>query len=368
MNIIPAEYYFDTYINLCLIGLLFTLLHTWVLKIDEKKNIIFINVLGFSLLVFFILFIGQRQITSRYGFGDTANYFKVFSYYSRGGQILSVNDYGWHVFMKWIAAMGSFHIFMTICAFLYIFPFYKISKNLFGNYWYYSFIMFISAYSFYAYGVNGVRNGVALSLFLWGLSYRNNKAIMAVFFLVATLFHKTALLPIIAYIFTYFYNNPKVFLKGWLLCIPMSLAFGGIFINLFASLGFGDDRLSAYLTSEVDPNSFASIGFRWDFLFHSAFAVFAGWYFIYKKNYKDRFYNQLLNTYLICNGFWILVINANFSNRFAYLSWFMMTLVIIYPFLKQQLFKNQHVVIGKLIFLFFAFTYFMSYVYYQYIK
>jgi len=103
-------------------------------------------------------------------------------------------------------------------------------------------------------------------------------------------------------------------------------------------------------------------------LFYSAFGVFAGWYFIYKKRFEDPFYNQLLNTYLICNGFWILVIRANYSNRFAYLSWFMMGLVIIYPVLKKQLFKNQHWVIGKIIFAYFLFTYLMNVIYYAYLN
>ncbi len=140
---------------------------------------------------------------------------------------------------------------------------------------------------------------------------------------------------------------------------------GSLWIALFTSLGFGDDRLADYLTPE-DAN--VGNSFRWDFLFHSAFAVVAGWYFIYKKKFEDKFYFQLLNTYLICNGFWILVIRADFSNRFAYLSWFMMALVIIYPFLKQNFFKNQHLLIGKIILVYFAFTYFMSYIYYGFIK
>ncbi|HMQ45454.1 MAG TPA: EpsG family protein, partial [Mariniflexile sp.] len=73
-------------------------------------------------------------------------------------------------------------------------------------------------------------------------------------------------------------------------------------------------------------------------------------------------------TYLICNGFWILVIKANYSNRFAYLSWFMMALVIVYPFLKQTFFKYQYIILGNVILLYFGFTYFMSYIYYAYIR
>lgn len=359
---VPIEFYYPLYINICLFLVLFTLLHTRVLKLNDQKNLIFINFSGYILMAFLILYIGQRPIHGM--FGDTVNYVVSFNKYRYGEEIGDVGDYGWHVFMRFMAQIISVHTFYTLVCFFYIFPMYRISKQLFNEYWYYAFVMFVVSFSFWTYGVNGIRNGAACSLFLWGLSYHKNKVVMGLFFLFATFFHKTLYLPILAFIVTFFYNNPKFYLKGWLLTIPMSLVMGGVWISLFASLGFGDDRLSDYLTSQSEAGTFASTGFRWDFLFHSAFAVFAGWYFIYKKQFKDNFYYQLLNTYLICNGFWVLVIRANFSNRFAYLSWFMMALIIIYPLLKGQFYKNQHFMIGKVMLLYFSFTYFMYYIYY----
>ena len=361
-TIVPLESYYPVYINICLFLVLFTLFHTRVLQLDDRKNLIFVNASGYFLLVLLIVYIGLRPISGI--FGDTVNYNVAYTNYQYGVGIGDVSDYGWHVFMRFMAQLVSVHVFFTIVSFIYIFPMYRISKQLFKEHWYYAFIMFIVSFSFWTYGVNGIRNGAACSLFLWGLSYRNNKFIMALFFLLATLFHKTLLLPITAFMVTFFYNNPKSYFKGWLVTIPLSLIMGGVWISLFASLGFGDDRLTDYLTNLSESGTFASTGFRWDFLFHSAFAVFAGWYYIYKKGYTDKFYYQLLNTYLICNGFWVLVIRANYSNRFAYLSWFMMALIIVYPLLKEKFFKNHHLMIGKIILVYFSFTYFMYYVYY----
>src|SRR5690606_14127700 len=138
------------------------------------------------------------------------------------------------------------------------------------------------SFSFYAYGVNGIRNGIATSLVLWGLCYHNNKIKMAVFFILAILVHKTSLLPIMAFLITFFINKPKIYLIFWFLAIPLSLALGSFWENLFASLGFADDRLGAYITSADET----STSFRFDFLFYSSFAVFAGWYFIFKKQFK----------------------------------------------------------------------------------
>lgn len=362
-DFIPIEHYYNLYINICLFIILFTLLHTYVLALDDKKNISFINVIGYLLLGSIIIYLGMRPIHPV--FGDTMNYYSTFNKYKFGGSIGKESDFYWHVFMKFMSQIVSIHVFFTICAFMYIYPLYRISKKIFDKYWYYSFIMFIVSFSFYTYGVNGVRNGVALSLFLWGLSYRKSKALMFMFFAFATMFHKTALLPIIGFLVTGYYNNPKVFFKGWLACIPLSLVMGSVWITLFASLGFGDDRLTGYLTSQAEEGTFASTGFRWDFLFHSSFAVFSGWYFIYKKQFTDAFYFRLLNTYLICNGFWILVIKANYSNRFAYLSWFMMAIIIIYPLLKERFFKNQHIIIGGVVFAYFMFTYLMYLLFYS---
>ena len=39
--------------------------------------------------------------------------------------------------------------------------------------------------------------------------------------------------------------------------------------------------------------------------------------------------------------FWIIVINASFSNRFAYLSWFLYPIVLSYPLLRMSIWKNQ---------------------------
>lgn len=363
-TLVPLHLYFQVFINVFFFLIMLTLLHTRILKLDDPKNINFIKVAGLLILVFSILYIGQRPISGRY-FGDMRTYSIYYADYQSGSPIKGTKDIFFHIFMKTCSYFVSVHTFFTFCAMIYILPMARISKVLFKEYWYYAFFMFLVSFSFWAYGANGIRNGAAGSLFLLGLSYKNNKFIMGLCFFIAVSFHKTMFLPIFAYLITLVYNEPKTFLKGWLACIPLSLVLGSVFITIFSSIGFGDDdRLAGYLSGQSEEGTFSSTGFRWDFLFHSAFAVFAGWYFVIKKKFHDKFYFQLLNTYLICNGFWILVINANYSNRFAYLSWFMMAIVIIYPLLKQRLFKDHHFMIGKVLFVYFMFTYLMAYVFY----
>ncbi|MEK6153512.1 EpsG family protein [Flavobacteriaceae bacterium 3-367] len=356
IDFVPLEYYYPIFMNGTLIIVLFTLLHTAVLKINDPRNISFINVIGFLMLVFLIFYIGLRPVSGRY-FVDMRTYATHFEHYRTGGEVISKKDVFFHYFMKFSSQIMSVHSFFLICATVYLYPMYRVSKAFFHKYWFYSFLLLVVSLSFWTYGVNGIRNGMATSLFLMAISFKDRKLWTFAFFILASLFHRTLLLPIGAYLLTLFYNDPKSYLKFWLVAIPLSIVLGGFWTSLFTALGFADDRLGAYLSSQENS------GFRFDFLIYSASAVVTGWYFIYKKGFKDLTYYHLYNTYLITNAFWILVIRANFSNRFAYLSWFMMAVVIIYPFLVSSI-QRQNLKIGRVIFCYAAFTYFMTYVYY----
>ena len=326
----------------------------------DEKNIAFINVVGYVLFISILLFMGLRPY-SRY-FGDMVNYTVLFNNYAAGEPARTHQDVLFNYFTKFCSSIMTIKAYFAICTIIYIYPMYRISKEFFKEYWYYSFLLFLVSFSFWTYGVNGMRNGMATSLFLLGISFRKQIPIMAFIFLIASSIHQTVLLPILAYLVSGFYNKPKIFIYGWFAAIPLSLVLGSFWETLFANLGFGGDRLS-YLTSQSAAGTFSKTGFRWDFLIYGAGAVFAGWYFIFKKKFEDKIYYQLYNTYLMCNAFWILVIRANYSNRFAYLSWFMMAIVIIYPFLKQNFFEDQHIVLGRVVLLYFGFTYFMYHIY-----
>ena len=91
-----------------------------------------------------------------------------------------------YFFAKYLSS-ASFFFF---CAALYIIPLYSVSKKLFKDYWFYAFIMFVTSFSFWAYGVNGIRNGVATSVFLYGMT-RDKKTSRNAILLSTFLFHKS---------------------------------------------------------------------------------------------------------------------------------------------------------------------------------
>ena len=311
--------------------------------------------LGGLLVILIIVYMGFRPVSGRY-FGDMGTYARFFLNYQEGQEILSKTDLLFHYFMKWCSSFMAVNFFFLTCAILYIAPLYIVCRKWFKTFWFYAFLMMVCSFSFWAAGTNGIRNAIAASLFLLAVS-REKRIWQIAIIIIAVNVHKTMLLPSLGFIIAQFYTKPKQLIIFWVLCIPLSLIGGSFWELLFSNLGFEDDRLT-YLT-DVDANieQFSRTGFRWDFLAYSATGVFAGWYFIIKKNYKDQIYYWLFITYVFSNSFWILVIRANFSNRFAYLSWFMMALIIVYPFLKEKFFENQSRVFAKVLVAYYLFTY-----------
>ena len=355
-SIIPLPYYTPVFYNTLLILVLFVFI-----KLQTKGYIIYNpkkkEYASLALLLAVTLYMGLRPISGRY-FGDMGMYNIEFEHYARGGAIYKTRDLVWNVFMKFCSSIMSAKMFFLLCATLYILPLYIACKKWLGVDRYFLFLMFIASFSFWAYGTNGIRNGIATSIFIFGISYTHNKYLQYLIIALSYFIHGSMIIPITAFALTLFYKNPKHYLIGWLLTIPISIIFGSLMETFFMSLGFGGTR-AGYLTMNEFDEQFSSTGFRWDFLVYSAAAVYTGYFFIVKRKFEDPIYIQLFNIYVTANAFWILIIRAAFSNRFAYLSWFLMAVIIFYPFFKAKLFKNQQKILAYLILIYFSFTYLM---------
>ncbi|TXD56690.1 EpsG family protein [Polaribacter sp. IC066] len=356
-DFIPVIYYTPIYYILMLLVVLRTFLFTQYNKLNTSRAFVFQRNLGLFIFIFTLLYMGLRPISGV--FVDMTTYNKIFERYASGGQYDRSGDLLFHVFTKISSGIMTANFYFFICSVLYVVPLYMVCKKWFSKNWVYAFLLLITAFTFWNYGTNGIRNGMAGSIFLLAIS-RDKKVYQLLLIITAVSFHQSMILPAVAFLVSSFINKPKIMIAIWFVSILLSLVAGGLFEVFFAGLGFDDDRVS-YLTDKVVEGRFSSTGFRWDFLLYSATAIFAGWYFIVKKKYYDKTYFILFNTYLISNAFWILVIRANFSNRFAYLSWFMMSLVVIYPLLKSKLFATQLQLIGIIVLTYFSFTFLMNF-------
>ena len=232
-------------------------------------------------------------------------------------------------------------------------------------------IFFLTAFDTFSYGVNGIRNGMACSLELVAIALLSNEKprpkVSMLLMWIALVVHRSTALPSAAALFSYYYcRDTKLVLKFWVASIAISLVAGNAVTAFFASLGF-DDRLSTYHQGQFREGNeaiFSSVGFRWDFLLYSSFPVALIWYLVKYRNFSDRRFAVLANTYLFCNAFWIMVIRASFSNRFAYLSWFLHPLVMFYPLFRLNIWKDQDRKTALILFGYAGFTFFMFFIYY----
>lgn len=361
-TLIPIEYYLFVYYHVLLIVALLTWINSKNMLLEGKENAKSKQMIGTFLLFFTTIYMGTRPISEKY-FGDMQTYANKFMLYAQGEPVATGKDVYFEYFMKACTYVMSVEFFFLLCAFLYVYPLYLFSRKIFEKYWYYGFLMLLVSMSFWSYGTNGIRNGIGTSVFLYAVS-QHKKGVLIALLCLSLMIHSALIIPIFAYVLATFYNKPRFYVLGWFMAIPMSLLFSGFWEGFFLGFGFEEERVEGYLSVEDSQFQalFSSMGFRWDFLLYSATGVFTGWYFIVKKQFNDVFYHRLYSTYVIANAFWILVIEALFSNRFAYMSWFMLGAIIIYPLLKMKFYVKQHELIGTIIVAYFSFTYLLNFI------
>lgn len=360
IDFIPLNLYTDVFNYLVLFLVILAAVEGFTGSIFKSEVKTVNNAFGVIILVLLILYMGLRPIS--YHFGDTVNYANsFFRLQINAGQFQIVSDGEWifNSLMLWFATYSNVHTFFLFCAFVYIGALWWALVRIFKDDFFIPLIVVISMFTFWSYGVNGIRNGMASSLIILAMTYRQKIPVAVILAVIALGIHKSMTLTVGAAVLAMFVKNPKLYLMGWFAAILVSLATGNLVADFFSNSGLiGDDRFAAYLNGEDYQDKFSRTGFRWDFLLYSAIPVAVGSYFIFKRKYNDKFYAWLFNIYLTTNAFWVLVIRANFSNRFAQISWFVMPLVLIYPFFMKKFWNDQETKIGWAVMIFYLYTFY----------
>lgn len=318
------------------------------------------------LMAFLTIFIGFRPVHRT--FVDMMNYAEFYKYAQAAGYF----NFNWDAenlvfdnLFSLLAFKGyDLNIFMFVIALVYFGAMWLAVRKWFPNDTLYAYLVFLAAFSSFSYATNGVKAGAAASLFLLALAYRDNLKLTIIFSLLSWFFHHSMSAVIVMYILTFFVKNTKVYSLGWLLCVALSF----VQINPLQSVmvAMTDDRGASYLLSTDDMWG-GKTGFRFDFLLYSAVPILIGSYAIFKLKIKSVVYSQMFNLYLGLNALWLLCMYIPFNNRLAYLSWFMLPVVSIYPFLRLNLHyvgTTQYRFLNKIAFFYLLFTLFMYYVYY----
>ena len=325
--------------------------------------------MGTAVACVIILYMGLRN---PYGpFGDTINYtsgFKKIASDPSAFHLVVSGEWLFHNLSNFIAkTTGDVKILFLICAFIYVGSLWLALVRIFGDHYYIPFIVVLSMFTFWNYGVNGIRNGMGASMFILALSFADDIPMMAFLAFLALGCHKSVILMIGAATISWFMKSSRLFFVIWVTAVIASYFAGNTIQNYIANIGFlgEDNRFNYYMTTDADTllrweGVHVNTGFRWDFLAYSAITVFVGYYFIFRRKFQDEYYHWLYNIYLLTNAFWVLVIRVAYSNRFAQISWFIMPVVLIYPFMKKRFFPNHELMTGVAILVFYAFAFFTN--------
>lgn len=295
------------------------------------------------ILVYSFVFIIATYFTLEpiFQYSDKWNYQNYFLEFANSLDKITYNDIGFYYYNKLVSIIThSSTIYFFITAICYVLGYVVfINKRILPQYRFLMFLMTISSLGFLSYGVNVIRAGLALSVFLIVLSRKFDWFIRIALLLLSILIHKSFLLPAAVYVFTHIYNRRDNFLPLWIISLIVSLVSGSFFVNIFGEyFSTVDTRVVDYTTSNIQNYK---VGFRWDFILFSLVPIVLA--FIYKKRrYNDKFFNHILSLYIITNSVWLLLIRMPFTDRIAGLSWFLIPFITLYPLLRKRMFARQH--------------------------
>jgi len=297
--------------------------------------------------IIIILYIGLRPLSGHY-FVDMIMYNHLWNMF-KVNEVIELFDFRSEWFFRLILSICKSTVPSATFWFLVIEVFYVGSqiwackKLLFENVWMAMLFVCFSS-PFFTYGTNGVRNGMGCAMMMLALAFfcdrnRRGYTIGTFIFILAMGCHRTVMLPMAALMGSLFVvKDTKSAIKIWILCIFLSAVGGTFFQNIILGMGL-DERMDRYGAND-NMDQFSHVGFRWDFLLYSSLPILLCWQVVRKKIY-DATFTLIANTYILSNAVWVLVCRVAYSNRFAYLSWFLYGLVIAYTIIRVPIWKNQ---------------------------
>ena len=194
-------------------------------NILKSKNVNANAMWGTIFTVLLILYMGLRPVATV--FGDTMNYAKGFYEMANNAELFLWNkEWLFYNLMQWFAKNSDIHAFFLLCAIIYVGSLWLAMVRIFKNYYYIPLLIVFSMFTFWQYGVNGIRNGLGASVFILAMTYVNKPIVMASLGLLACGFHKSIYLMVAASGLAWFIKNSYYYLAGWIACVGVSYAAG----------------------------------------------------------------------------------------------------------------------------------------------
>lgn len=306
-------------------------------NVNERYALMPSNYFIYIIGIIVIWWIASRPVTFD-NYGDRATYARhLISATSRPfPSFLIKGDYIFQVYVWICGHIMGYQGWFWLTGALYVINYARACVRMVGENASVMFLLLLVSFGFTAYATNTIRAGLAASFCILGLTYYQEKIKAVILLVIAFGIHFSMIIPITAAISSFYYDKTKLYLFIWVAFVGVSYSMGHFFETFFSSFDAAE-RAAGYLNA---TSTVYKTGFRWDFLTFGAFPIVVGIFYKYYWKYESRFYNLLLNTYILANAIWLLVIRVPFTDRFAYLSWFMMPFVLMYPLLKQRITKR----------------------------
>lgn len=347
--------YYNTFLAISLITAVGILLIKPKGKLVSCPNLFFTILIG----LFAALCMGLLPVSiDIYTGTDRNNYALSFIWMQNdpANSTASINDALFSTYTQFLGKYIDYTTFFIVTAIIYIGNYILAAHKLTPKYCYILVLLILTSFCFYGYGVNTIRAGFAISFVALALAYSNCLWKLIIFLLIGIGCHFSMIIPSLGLIIARYFDKTKMYFYLWFAAILASAVAGDYFENLFAA--FTEDQRSSYLLSD-QLKEFYNSGFRIDFILYSCVPFLLGYYYIYKLKFESTIYKLIYNAYILTNIFFVLVIRAAFVDRFAYLSWFMIPFILVYPLLTKRLVKSQNQKIALIIILQESFTYFM---------
>lgn len=308
---------------------------------------------GWACFVLLLILLGLRPIS--YAFGDMGNYNRHFLALQAGGAFRGTDPL-FESLMWFFSQFLNAPLFFFFCAVVYLVPIVLASRKMLQRYWPLAFFFSIAQFDFYGYGVNGLRQGMAASIFLLAVVAERRWQVW-LWAALAIGLHKSFAIPAAVLVMVQITCNPRHYVAGWVGCLIVAAALPGIG-NMLSSSALMAGEYDNYIDpGTVFVEQLSTVGFRVDFLLYSLLPILIGGYFLFLRKVRDPFYSRLYCLYVGCNAFWLIMMHTVVSNRIAYLSWFLMGFVIAYPLVRFRGMPAQHQVFSVTLLVFYLFSF-----------
>lgn len=294
----------------------------WLIGLSESKRrtIHLIRILTIVLIIYFSYSFSTRNFLIGKDTLTYASYFHDIQKFGwQGG-----GDIVFYGLMYVVSLIGEFRLFLFVVSVLFFGCAYCAFCRLLKNNSHIAFFIFcISPYLFFA-GINALRNGLAASLMLLAISYRQNMKWFVSLLFASCLTHLSMVVPALSLFIFRGKKSLSILFIAWGVLFLLSM-FGVNFTGIIEfMLGFSN-------TSSVgDVDSAYALH---DFLVYGLPVVLLVYWY---RNYcQNDMVQRILCLYLVGSCMQVMALHSStMAIRFAYYSGFLLPLVLVYPLTK----------------------------------